>query len=79
MRDIIRAGGALAAADDNIYTRDLQDCYKLFALKYPQYSQEMHQALNWALKPINNKTRLVKYLDDFTPKLIVTWKNIINN
>ncbi len=78
MRDILRAGGAFATAVDGTYTRDLKDCRRIFNIKYPQYKKEMDKALKWALKPISNKSILLKYLNSFSPKLILIWGKILN-
>jgi len=79
MRDILRAGGAFVTAKNNTYTRDLQDCNKLFNIKYPQYKKEMDGALKLVFKPTSNKSALLKYLNNFTPKLIFIWREVLNN
>jgi predicted nucleotidyltransferase len=70
MKRILRAGCALVIDREQVFTRDLYPSYELFAKYYPDKRKEMYQALEWALNPINDKEKLLNFLEEFGTWLV---------
>lgn len=75
-RVLLRSGLGLVMTMTPVYTQDLKDCYKLFSHEYAEHKKEMRQALIWAINPIDDRKKVIKYIDSFTPKLLNIWEDI---
>lgn len=76
-RTLLRAGSGLVMLQKPIYSQDLKTCFALFTEKYPEYTREMLQLLEWAVNPTNNRQQLFDFLDNFTPKFLKLWREVI--
>lgn len=66
-KQILRAGFELVMEEEQVYTRDLYPCYKLFSKHYPEMEPMMHRALEMALWPTNDEVAFRKLLNDIGP------------
>lgn len=65
MKRIIRSGFEIVMERQQCYTRDLYPCYEFFSQNYPHHQQQMYQALNWAINPIDDPKIIVDFLEIF--------------
>ena len=63
MKIIIRSGFELIIEKEKQFTADLYLCYLTFSKYFPNYKQEMKQALFWFLNPIIEAKELRLLLD----------------
>ncbi len=76
MKRIIRSGCALLIESTGTYSRDLYPCYQVFAEYHPEKSQEMFEALDFAVNPIENKTKILTVLNTLGRWLVEQISNI---
>ena len=48
-----------------VYTPDLYFCYQAFARQYPDRATDMYQALEWVVKPTNDRIELYAFVTGF--------------
>jgi hypothetical protein len=69
-KDMLRTGFELTMERSQKYTRDLYLCYKTFAEYYPEKESQMREMLHYALNPTDDKEKIEKLRNDFSPWLI---------
>ena len=75
-RVLLISGLGLVMTKKPIYNQDLKDCYYMFSQEYHEYAEEMKQALIWAVNPVNDKEKIISYINSFTPKFLKIWEGI---
>ncbi|WP_336883107.1 nucleotidyltransferase [Priestia koreensis] len=65
MKIIVRAGLALVIEEENKYTRDLFPAYQSFSHYYPDHEPEMKQAVQYAIDPISDTYKIMRFLNQF--------------
>lgn len=78
-RILLRAGLGLVMTKKAIYSQDLKTCFSIFIKEYPEYKKEAKQLLKWSIKPTNNKKQLFNFLDNFAPKFLKLWQDVIKH
>ena len=76
-RTLLRAGLGLVMIKKPIYSQDLKTCFTIFTEEYPEYKNEMQRLLGWSVKPTSNKRRLFNFLDNFEPKFLQLWQEVV--
>ncbi len=79
MRAIVRAGLELVVERENMYTRDLEKCYEIFAKYYPVKKESMYNALQLAIFPVANfdenfrlAAKIIEFIDNEIKKMYPT-------
>ena len=70
MKIIIRAGLALTIDREGLYTRDLYPAYTLFSKHFPEQEENMREALQYVIEPINDINEILLFLNTFGEWLI---------
>lgn len=65
MKIIVRAGLALVIEREHKYTRDLYPAYQLFSRHYPEKENDMRQAVQYAVNPVEEPDRIISFLNTF--------------
>lgn len=65
MKIILRNAFLLVMDKENIFTRDLYPCCSLFSKYFPEQEPHMKIALEYAINPISDVTRIINFLDNF--------------
>jgi len=76
---MLRAGALLVATDGKKYTRDLYPAYEIFSEKYPEQEESMRQALEYALNPISERTKVINFIEEFGSWLVEQDKKVFDN
>lgn len=66
----LRMGVLLAALKEPKYTRDLYPSYELFADQYPEKTDDMRQALEYAINPPEDKQEALRFMNDLGSWLV---------
>lgn len=70
MKNIVRGGFCLCIPTIKEYTRDINLCTRTFAKNFPNYVHDIEKALFLIKNPSSNALDIIKFLDDFGPRLM---------
>lgn len=62
---MLRNGFCLVMPEEKVFTRDLYPCYQLFAKHFPDQEPQMKMALELALNPIDDRQKLLNFVEEF--------------
>lgn len=75
-RLLLRGGLGLVMFKKPVYSQDLKTCFNVFVDEYPEYNKEAEQLLKWVVNPIDDEEKLLKFLNNFSPKFLKLWENV---
>ncbi|PIZ45515.1 hypothetical protein COY32_05210 [candidate division WWE3 bacterium CG_4_10_14_0_2_um_filter_41_14] len=59
MRNLVRSGFEIVMEREQLWTRDLYPSYAYFAKNYPDYKDDMYQALTYSLNPMVDREKVL--------------------
>lgn len=70
MKRIVRVGLEICMLEEQVYTRDLYPCYKVFSKYYPEWQAIMTEALGLAIEPTKEKDKIKEVLNSLGSFLV---------
>ncbi len=78
MRTILRSAWWIVMLSKPFYSPDVKLCCKEFVKLYPEYASPMDHILTWEYFPINNRKKIMEFLNQFLPKYLIFFKQKIS-
>jgi hypothetical protein len=78
MNRLLRSGFELVMERSQKYTRDLFYCYEGFSVYYPNKKEEMYHALEFAINPTADKTKIDRVLSTVGKWIVSEVKEVFN-
>jgi predicted nucleotidyltransferase len=76
-RTVLRFSLYASLNQHHSYTNDLVDCYQIVSKIYPEFENDLKQALDWSQAPIKDQIALRAYFEKVAPKIKSIFK--VNN